>query len=281
MKFGFVRRACFTLWALLLIAPSLYAADEPLEIDGVIEPYLIVKIGSPVPGILESVRVDRGDVVKKGQVMATLQSGVERATMELARARAEMDSSIKAREARLEFNLRKQKRFEELEKRSVIPFEEMDEARTNSRISLLELEEAKDNKRLAGLELSRSIEVVKRMKIYSPITGVVMHRFLTAGEYVEDQPIVQLAQIDPLNVEVFAQVDLLESIKVGMIAEVRPEKPGGGVFKARVTIVDRVVDAASGTFGVRLELPNPEYRLSAGLKCKVTFITKSKPDKTE
>ena len=34
---------------------------------------------------------------------------------------------------------------------------------------------------------------------------------------------------------------------------------------------DRVVDAASGTFGVRLELPNPGYRLPAGLKCKVRF----------
>ena len=88
---------------------------------------------------------------------------------------------------------------------------------------------------------------------------------------MEDQSIVQLAQIDPLNVEVFAQVDLLEFIKVGMVAKVRPKRPGGGVFDARVTIVDRVLDAASGTFGVRLELPNPEYRLSAGLKCKVVF----------
>jgi len=142
-------------------------------------------------------------------------------------------------------------------------------------------EEARDNKRLAELELMRSMEVVKRMTIYSPITGVVMERFLSSGEHVEDQPILQLAQIDPLNVEVFAPVDLLESIKVDMVAEVRPEKAGGGVFEARVKIVDRVVDAASGTFGVRLELPNPEYRLSAGLKCKVTFITKFTPDKIE
>ena len=66
-----------------------------------------------------------------------------------------------------------------------------------------------------------------------------------------------------------------------MVAEVRPEKPGGGVLEASVKIVDRVVDAASGTFGVRLELPNPEYRLSAGLKCKVTFFTKSKTDKKQ
>ncbi len=45
------------------------------------------------------------------------------------------------------------------------------------------------------------------------------------------------------------------------------------VFVARVVVVDPVVDAASGTVGIRLELPNPNYRLPAGLKCKVQFLT--------
>jgi multidrug efflux pump subunit AcrA (membrane-fusion protein) len=52
---------------------------------------------------------------------------------------------------------------------------------------------------------------------------------------------------------------------------VSPEEPVGGEYPATVTVVDRVVDAASGTFGVRLELPNPDRALSAGLKCRVRF----------
>jgi multidrug efflux pump subunit AcrA (membrane-fusion protein) len=112
------------------------------------------------------------------------------------------------------------------------------------------------------------------MTIYSPINGVVMERFLSPGEFVEDQPVLKLAQIHPLHVEVFAPVELLGTIKVGMSADVSPEEPVGQVYKARVTIVDQVVDAASGTFGVRLELPNPKYRLPAGLRCRVKF-----PDK--
>jgi membrane fusion protein (multidrug efflux system) len=59
-----------------------------------------------------------------------------------------------------------------------------------------------------------------------------------------------------------------------MRAKVIPEAPVGGEYIAEVKIVDRVIDAASGTFGVRLELPNPNHRLQAGLKCKVIF-----PDK--
>ena len=70
-------------------------------------------------------------------------------------------------------------------------------------------------------------------------------------------------------------MELIGAIKVGMNAEITPENPvDQKVYKAKVTIVDRVIDAASGTFGVRLELPNPKYRLPAGLKCKVAFHKK-------
>lgn len=63
----------------------------------------------------------------------------------------------------------------------------------------------------------------------------------------------------------------LGSVKAGMLADVKPEAPVD-IYKARATIVDKVVDAASGTFGVRLELPNPDYKLPPGLKCKVRFL---------
>jgi len=259
-----------TFFLMLTLPPALKA--ESLVLDGVIEPSLIVKVGSPVAGILETVQVERGDMVKPEQILATLQSDVEKATMELARARAEMDSFIKAKEARYEFSLREQKRMEQLHEQALISFEALDESRTSSALARGELEESRDNKRLAEMEWKRSFEMVKRMTVRSPIAGVVMDRFLSAGEYVENQPILQLAQIHPLHVEVFAPVKLLGAIKVGMRADVAPEKPGGGVYRASVKIVDRVVDAASGTFGIRLELPNPQEKLPAGLKCRVTFL---------
>ena len=250
-------------------------AAEPLVLDGLIEPSLIVNVGTSVPGVLKTVDVERGDMVKKGQILARLRSGVERATMELARARSELEATINERQARVDFAVRKQERYKELYKKKVIPCEKMDEAKTDSIMALMDLEEAREELRLAELELNRSIEVFKRMSIYSPISGVVMERFLSPGEYVEDQPVLKLAQIHPLYVEVFAPVELIGAIKVGMNAEITPQNPvGQKVYKAKVTIVDRVIDAASGTFGVRLELPNPQYRLPAGLKCRVAFHKK-------
>jgi RND family efflux transporter MFP subunit len=262
---------CFIGFVLFL---SFITSAGAAEFDGVIEPYMIVKVGSSVYGILETVNVDRGDFVRKGQVLATLQSGVEKATMEAARVRAEMEATVKAKQANLDFYVRKKRMNEELYKKEVLPFSQMDEIETNRILAENQLQEALENKRLAELEYKRTVEVVNRMTIRSPINGVVVERILSPGEYIENQSVMKLAQINPLNVEVILPVNQLRSIKVGMHAKVIPEAPIGGEYVAEVKIVDRVIDAASGTFGVRLELPNPNHRLPAGLKCRVIF-----PDK--
>jgi membrane fusion protein (multidrug efflux system) len=80
-----------------------------------------------------------------------------------------------------------------------------------------------------------------------------------------------IAQIDPLNVEVFVPVALYGSIKTGMDATVAGEAPVGGRYTAKVEIIDPLIDSRSGTFGVRLLLPNPENKIPAGLRCKVEF----------
>ena len=58
-------------------------------------------------------------------------------------------------------------------------------------------------------------------------------------------------------------------------ADVMPETPKG-IFDAKVVVVDKVINAASGTFGVRLELPNAKKELPAGARCKVRFFTGAK-----
>jgi multidrug efflux pump subunit AcrA (membrane-fusion protein) len=80
-----------------------------------------------------------------------------------------------------------------------------------------------------------------------------------------------LAQIDPLRVEVFVPTRFYGQLAIGMVGHVEPEAPVGGDRVGSVTVIDRVIDAASGTFGVRLRLPNPNLALPAGLKCKVRF----------
>ncbi len=154
--------------------------------------------------------------------------------------------------------------------KKAVPFHQKDDSETYLKLSKLKVHQAKKNKKIAGLELKRAQETLKRRTLTSPITGVVVARFKSPGEFVEEEPIVKLAQINPLRVEVVVPASAFGSIKPGMRAEITPES--SGVFNGTVSIVDSVIDAASGTFGVRVELPNPDHRLPGGLKCRVRFL---------
>lgn len=258
---------------LLAIGASPAIALDTKGLDCVIEPKMTVELSSPVPGVLDEILVERGDRVRKNQVLAKLQSGVEEANVRLARARAELTSEIQASQARYELNSRVHARTSELYRTQMVPLSEADEAETKKIVSEYELKKAREDKQIAKLELERAVEILKQRSLLSTVDGVVVKRYRSPGEYVEDQPVLKIAQDDPLNVEVIAPLYLYGSIRVGMLGEIQPETPVGGKHLAKVTIVDEVIDAASGTFGVRLELPNPQHRLPAGLRCDIRFPT--------
>lgn len=229
-------------------------------------------VAFPVEGLVETVTVDRGDLVKAGQVLATLESSVERASVLLAAARAQVESAQKSSQVRLDFGVRRFVRTEAMYKKDLVPLKELDEAETAKVLAEVGVFEARENQKIAELDLERAKTALELRTLRSPVTGVVVERAVHPGEHTKQTPVLKLAQIDPLRVEVIVPVAQLGRVAVGMHAEVTPEAPVNGVYQARVKVVDRVVDAASGTFGVRLELPNPDYRLPAGLKCKVRFL---------
>ena len=241
------------------------------EIPCVIKPYLEVSVGPPVEGIIQAVKVDRGDWITKGQILVTLESSVEEATVAWAKAKADAEATIKSSQAKIGFSTRKLERAIDLYKTNSIAKHELDEAQTEKVVAEMAYQEAVENKRIAELEWQRATASLNLHRIYSPLTGVVVERLLSPGELARQTPILKLAQLDPLRVEVFAPLSLLGKIKPTMKAVVRPEGNGHTGYAAKVTVVSPVADTASGTFGVRLEMPNPNNALPAGLGCTVDF----------
>ena len=80
-----------------------------------------------------------------------------------------------------------------------------------------------------------------------------------------------------MRVEIIAGSELFGQIKEGMAAEIIIEGPQETSHPAIVSLVDSLVDAASGTFGIRLKLPNPEHDIVGGLKCKALFKLPNAP----
>ena len=270
-----VRTLYLACCAGILAAGAVFAQPAlPPEYDCLIEARQTVDVRSPVEGVIETVYVQRGASVRRGQLVALLFSGPERAALDLARSRAGNEGEIKSAEARVDITRKKWERAEELVKKNFVSANARDEAEAEYRLALEQLRVAQENRRLAELEVKRAQEVLAQREIKSPVAGVVVDVLLKPGELTssnQKDPIVKLMQIDPLNVELILPVREYGRIKTGQRAWVMPEAPVGGKYVARVEVVDPVFDAASGTFGVRLTLPNPERKIPAGLKCRARF----------
>jgi RND family efflux transporter MFP subunit len=257
--------------AALAAGPAAPAAEE---YDCMIEARQSIEVRSPVEGVIDTIYVRRGDSVKRGQLLATLASGPERAALDLARSRAAMQGELKAAEARLELARKKWERAEELQKKNFVSQNARDEALAEYRLADEQLRAARENQRLAELDMKRAAEVLSQRSIRSPVNGLVVEILLRPGELMssnQKNPIMKVVEVDPLNVELVLPVGLYGKLKRGQRAEVLPEEPVGGKHVAQVEVVDRVVDAASGTFGVRLRLPNPRNEIPAGVKCRARF----------
>ena len=253
-------------------------AQDILTLECIVEPEMTVELSSAVDGLVNTVSVDKSDHVTKGQVLATLESSVEEAAVALALMRANMQEEIEAKRIQRDLAQSKNERVSELYRKKSIPGFEKDEVAAEAALAELEFKRAHSNQQMAMLESERAVAELALRSIVSPIDGVVVERYVHPGESVKDRPLLKLAKTDPLRVEVLANSELFGLLETGMEAEIIVE--GGRTetrHRARVTVVDGLVDAASGTFGIRLSLPNPDNDVVGGLKCSALFNLKSQP----
>ena len=263
------------MWVPAIAALLTHAGAGAADFDCVIEPRKVIELRAPLEGLIEKVNVDRGQVVRRGQELVVLDTSVDRASAAIARHRSTMAGAVSSGESRVEFSTSKLQRAQNLQAQNYLSAQAREEAATEQRLAQSELQDAQDNRKLAELELARQLQIIRLKTIVSPVDGVVVERLLHPGEFAEAgvgrKPILKLAEIDVLHVEVLLPVEAYGKVTPGMEVAVVPEIPAGARYTAKVRVIDRMVDAASGTFGVRLELANPQHRMPAGIRCKASF----------
>lgn len=248
---------------------SAWADQTPPGFDCVITPSQTVDLGSPQSGQIDAVLVDRSDPVTAGQVVASLESRLEQANLAIAQYKASSENELGLRQAALNIDSRSEERLTSLAASKVASAQDRDRAARDARLSAWRMKIAEDDRQLDILEQARAETALDRRKIRSPIDGVVVKRMHNPGEYIEDQALLRIARLDPLHVEAILPMRLFGKIRPGSPADVMSELDDFRNLAATVERVDAIGDAASGTFGVRLSLPNPDQLIPAGLKCRV------------
>lgn len=234
-----------------------------------IQPSQLVQVGSPTTGVIERILVDRGDVVKAGQEVVQLNAAVERAALALARERASQQGEVRATEGARDLAVRELARADELYQKKFVSATYRDKQKAEAHVASGRSDEAREKRQLASRELELATTQLAQRTLRAPISGVVVERFLALGEYVDQKPVLRIAAVDPLRVDVLVPAAAFGQVQVGQKGQVVPDLVDRRTLTATVKTVDKLIDAASNTFRVRLELPNPGAALPAGLRCRV------------
>ncbi len=245
---------------------------EPLL--GFVEPSDIVDLACSEKGIIEALTIEEGVMVKQGQVICRLESSVENAALEISKTQADSEIGVETAKIGHELAEIQLQRVMEIDKRGAAARMELDEARIQEKYTRTQIAKAVHDQSVVKHQYERDRKVIDRRTVRSTLDGYVAQKLKSVGELldgVDDTVICQIVKLDPLHVRVNAHADTYGKIRVGDLARLDAKQLPGGTASAKVILVDRVVGADSQLYMIKLELPNPDKAIPAGIKVTVTF----------
>lgn len=259
--------AALSTFLLVTIAQPSSAEAPPLPC--LILPQRVADLGNPSAGVVESIDVERGDVVRKGQVVARMRADVERASSSVASSRANSEADLRGAIAASELARLKLDRAQSLKQENFVSGQAVEQADSEYRVAHERVAQAREALATSAREVTLSQAQVSQRILRAPFDGVVIERYANPGERFELNPLLKIASVSLLKVELVAPTTYFGSLRLGQELAVQPDLPGASTHAARIVQIDRVLDPASNTFRVRLDLPNGDGALPAGLRCRI------------
>lgn len=214
-----------------------------------------------VKGRVQTVRVEEGQEVAKGQPLLQLETNyfgpeLDRTEAELARAQAVFS------EASADYQ-RKQGLFE----KGSVPQAVFDRSKAGYEQARAAVSAAEASAELARRRLADAV-------LYSPIDGVVAERRVDVGERLSESTVAfVIVQLSPLRLRFDLPERQLPVVEEGQRVRAQVAPYAGEVFEGRVVVTGKVIDATSRTFSVEAEFSNRERKLRPGLFARVELET--------
>jgi RND family efflux transporter MFP subunit len=256
-------------------------------------PFQQIDVMAKVAGYIRSIKVDIGDRVHEGQILATLEipemdDDLAKAAASIGQADAEIDTAsneLKRAEAAHELAHLSYSRIGEVIKKEpgLVPQQEADEGRSRDLVSEAQVSAAKSSlrtseqrARVARAEQSRLETLHKYTTISAPFDGVVTKRYANAGSMIQAgtasqtqaMPIVQLSQNNLLRLMLPVPESVVSRIHVGQTVQVKVSSLGR-VFPGRVARFADKIQESTRTMDTEVDVPNPTLTLIPGMYAEV------------
>ena len=233
-----------------------------------------------VGGRMQEIYVRLGDSVRRGQRIAKIEDFELQQQLKQQEAALEVSkATIRQRDADLQLALTNAERSRNLFARQLLPKQTLDdtEARYQAAVAQLDLARAQNNQSMARLEELRI--TVENTTIVSPVNGFIARRAADPGAFVsQNAPVVDVVDIGRVRLVANIVEKDLTQIQAGDDTRVEVDAFPGEMFVGRIARVSPVLDPATRTAPVEIEIPNPGYRLKPGMYARVRITTDQRKD---
>jgi RND family efflux transporter MFP subunit len=263
-----------------LTAASRANLTEHVTIVGNLIGAATVEVVPRVSGRLQSINVRLGDPVRKGQTLARVEDEEAREQVKQAEASfAVASATIREREADLKFAEINLERSRSLYNRQLLPRQSMDDAEARSQASAAQLELARAQFAQARSRLEELRIGLTNTTITSPVDGFIGRRMVDPGAFVgPNSPVVSVVDIHLVRMVANVVERDLRRITPGLAADVEVDAFPNEIFKGRVARIAPVLDPATRTAEMEVEVPNPGFRLKPGMYARVRFVVDHRPN---
>lgn len=241
------------------------------QLHGVARPLQNAVLSSLVPGRIMTIHVAEGRRVSTGDALVSLDDRLAQAQVEASRREAAQVAMLERAELAYQQAERRLSRLEQAALQNATAAFEIEEARSMKEQSRAERDAAKEAIAVAEANLTMAEEQLRRNTIYAPFDGVIVQIHQKQGAAVDASlPVVTLASLDTLEVEMYVPSDRFGSIRNGSTVNLSAGAPVNADLSAKVCSVSPVIDSASNTFRCVLQIDNTTAGLPAGFSVVLT-----------
>jgi RND family efflux transporter MFP subunit len=251
---------------------------QDLVLPGETAAWYETTIYARVNGYVAKWAVDIGDHVKKGQVLAIIETPELDAELQAARAQLKAsEAQVEARKAEAEFSKTTNERWRDSPK-GVVSDQERESKKADYESSEARLYAANAQVSLDKSKVDQFSALAEFKQVRAPFDGTVTERkidvgnLVTAGSSSTTTPLYRMAQTDPLRVFVdVPQSASGELMNAGIPAEIRATGAVGGVFSGKIARSAESINAQARTMRVEVDMPNTNHALVPGMYVNVAF----------
>ena len=259
---------------------SLASIKSEITVVGNLIGQATVSVAPRAAGRLQDVSVRLGDRVSRGQRVARIEDFEIQEQVKQAEAAQEVSmATIRQREADLQLAQTNAERSRNLFQRQLLPKQTLDdnESRYLSALASVDLAKAQASQSKARLDELR-INLGNTI-ITSPVNGFVSRRLVDPGAFVsQNAPIVDVVDITTVRLVANIVEKDLKELQTGDGTKVEVDAYPGEEFMGRIARVSPVLDPATRTAPIEIEIPNPGYRLKPGMYARVSILTDTTKD---